>query len=307
MLTNFIVVLRFPFQRDTLTQKVEELTAKTEQLSGLLRSLQQAHVQPVQPSLPAPGAIGAQSFRIAGPGALQRFNSNVRVMGPVAAEGELTGVTPKGYNLRASASFRMGGKPPMPLSPAGVAVPVAAVSGGGVATPPHGGPASSGAAEASPNALRVAGAALPPPVVPVGGLAALNARTPFLFSGGGTIQRNRPSAGTSHSSPYPPSSPSPVNNASQSTSLSSSPDASYNDLTVLARAASPQDTSAKDTGTSDGSGDSEFFSPLARSNKKSSKQAPESTASPELNADTPLQPETGLSGIAEVREEAATD
>jgi len=101
----------FPPQRDALNQKVDALTAKTEQLSSLLRSVQQAQVQ----SNPSPStSIHNQSFRTGG-NTVPRLSS-VRTMAMLdttnygGAEGG-----PKSLH---NASFRMGGKPP--ITPSGV-------------------------------------------------------------------------------------------------------------------------------------------------------------------------------------------
>lgn len=79
------------------------MTAKTEQLSTLLRSVQQVQVQP---SLPPAGAVGNQSFRVGA--TVQRHNS-IRTLAAIDTS-----------DASHNASFRMGGKPPIGQpSPAG--------------------------------------------------------------------------------------------------------------------------------------------------------------------------------------------
>lgn len=86
---------------------MEALTAKTEQLSTLLRSVQQVQVQP---SLPAPGAVGNQSFRV---GATVPRLSSVRTLAALDTTD----------NSSHNASFRMGGKPPIAQTAGGFTVP----------------------------------------------------------------------------------------------------------------------------------------------------------------------------------------
>lgn len=154
------ILLYYCTQRDALNQKVEALTAKTEQLSTLLRSVQQVQVQP---SLPAPGAVGNQSFRV---GATVPRLSSVRTLAAL----DTTDTTPS-HN----ASFRMGGKPPIAQAAGGFTVP----------------------------------------------------RTPIIFNGGGTIQRNRGS--TPKISPVVTQATSPSHSSVKSDSTTSS----YEDLTRL--------------------------------------------------------------------------
>lgn len=83
------------------------MTAKTEQLSTLLRSVQQVQVQP---SLPAPGAVSNQSFRV---GATVPRLSSVRTLAALDTTD----------NTSHNASFRMGGKPPIAQTAGGFTVP----------------------------------------------------------------------------------------------------------------------------------------------------------------------------------------
>ncbi len=97
-------------QRDALNQKVDALTAKTEQLSSLLRSVQQAQVQ----SNPPPStSIHNQSFRTGG-NTVPRLSS-MRTMGMLDTNYGSAEGGPKSLH---NASFRMGGKPP--ITPSGV-------------------------------------------------------------------------------------------------------------------------------------------------------------------------------------------
>lgn len=91
-----------------MNQKVESLTAKTEQLSTLLRSVQQVQVQ-VQQGLPPPGSVTNQSFRVGG-GTVQRTGAG-RGLVALDTSDPATGVH--------NASFRMGGKPPITPSTTG--------------------------------------------------------------------------------------------------------------------------------------------------------------------------------------------
>lgn len=175
---------------------MEALTAKADQLSTLLRSVQQVQVQPLPPSLPAAGSISAQSFRIGGNGGLQRFHSNARMLAPTDLDGAAGGF---GGGLKTAPSFRMGGKPPTTPS----------------------GHLGFGMANLTPVVNTGVSGVVSPPVAP---------RAPFFFSGGGTIQRNR--ANRPGISPSPPVSVSPISPSAGST-MSNSTNSSCEDLTVL--------------------------------------------------------------------------
>lgn len=173
------------------------MTAKTEQLSTLLRSVQQAQAQVQQPAsaLPTTGLVGSQSFRIGGNGSLQRFGSSARIVGAgLGGDVDSTGktVVGGGSSVKTAPSFRMGGKPPI--------------------TPT----AASGIPTATGSPLAAGGFVAP--------------RAPFFFSGAGSIQRSRPS--TVPSSTQLSASASPVN-VSGGSSVSSSSNSSCDDLTLL--------------------------------------------------------------------------
>lgn len=93
-----------------MNQKVDALTAKTEQLSSLLRSVQQAQVQATQP---LSSSVHNQSFRTGG-NTVPRLSS-VRTMATLDTSYGGGDGGPKSVH---NASFRMGGKPPM--TPSGV-------------------------------------------------------------------------------------------------------------------------------------------------------------------------------------------